>query len=164
MIKMYQRLMAHMAWADDGLLDAIASQEGASTDEDMRKLLHHIVAVQRFFLSMFQSRSFDFEREWRVPETMDEIRRLFREAHADGIAYAAQLDEGQLAVTVHHPRFKEFHPAVGDALMQVIMHGEHHRAQCASRLRAMGGKPPVLDYILWVREVGGKTQLPTTSH
>jgi uncharacterized damage-inducible protein DinB len=37
--------------------------------------------------------------------------------------------------------------------MQVILHSEHHRGQVAMRLRALGAKPPVLDYIVWVRTI-----------
>jgi uncharacterized damage-inducible protein DinB len=44
---------------------------------------------------------------------------------------------------------------VRDALMQVAMHSEHHRAQIAMRLRALGGAPPVTDYIIWVRDAKG---------
>ena len=40
--------------------------------------------------------------------------------------------------------------------MQVVMHSEHHRAQVAMRLRALGGAPPVTDYIIWVRDVKGR--------
>jgi uncharacterized damage-inducible protein DinB len=35
------------------------------------------------------------------------------------------------------------------------MHSEHHRAQVATRLRALGGNPPMTDYILWVRDLQG---------
>jgi uncharacterized damage-inducible protein DinB len=35
--------------------------------------------------------------------------------------------------------------------MQICLHSQGHRAQCASKLRALGGVPPVLDYVLWIK-------------
>ena len=37
-------------------------------------------------------------------------------------------------------------------MMQVAMHSLGHRAQCATRLRALGGNPPNTDFILWLKE------------
>jgi uncharacterized damage-inducible protein DinB len=156
MIPMIQSLFKHQAWADAAMLKAVAGQEGAFADEEVRKWLHHIVTVQRFFLSLVQGRAFDWEREKQLPETMDAMERLFEEAHADGAAYTARLDEAELARAIEFPLMKEFHPPVRDDLMQVVMHSEHHRAQVAMRLRALGGKPQNTDYILWIRDVAGK--------
>jgi uncharacterized damage-inducible protein DinB len=36
--------------------------------------------------------------------------------------------------------------------MQVVMHSQSHRGQCASRLRAAGGQPPTLDFIVWLKD------------
>jgi len=151
MIPMLESMFAHMAWADDAILAAVAGQEGAYADEEIRKLLHHIVTVQRFFFSLMQTRSTEDDWKKPAPETLDEMRRLFAEAHADGAAYTARLDDAELARTIQFPIMKEFQPPVRDALVQVAMHSEHHRAQVAARLRALGAKPPVTDYIMWVR-------------
>ena len=35
------------------------------------------------------------------------------------------------------------------ALTQVAMHTQHHRGQCMTRLKALGGKPQNVDYIIW---------------
>jgi uncharacterized damage-inducible protein DinB len=155
MIELIQSLFAHMAWADAAILKAVAAQDGAFADDELRKWLHHIVTVQSFFLSRFQQRAFDMERWKQAPGTMDETERRFEEAHADGAAYTAHLDEAELARTIEFPvpAFKDFRPPVRDALMQVAMHSEHHRAQVAMRLRALGGTPPVTDYIIWVRDI-----------
>jgi uncharacterized damage-inducible protein DinB len=158
MIELIQSLFAHMAWADAAILKAVAAHDGAFADDDLRKWLHHTVTAQSFFLSLFQHRAFDMERWRQVPGTMDEMERQFEEAHADGAAYTARLDEAELACTIQFPvpAFKDFHPSVRDALMQVFMHSEHHRAQVATRLRALGGTPPTIDYIVWVRDVRGR--------
>jgi uncharacterized damage-inducible protein DinB len=158
MNELIQSLFAHLAWADAAILKAVAAHDGAFADDELRKWLHHTLVVQRFFLSLFQHRPFDREREGQVPGAVEEMERRFEEAHADGAAYTARLDEAELARTIEFPvsAYKDFHPSVRDALMQVAMHSEHHRAQVAMRLRALGGTPPVVDYIIWVRDVKGR--------
>ena len=63
-----------------------------------------------------------------------------------------RLNEGDLSRPVDTPLFKDFHPSVQEALLQVVMHSQAHRAQCATRLRVLGGKPPTTDFILWVKQ------------
>ena len=153
MIPLFESMWAHLVWADDSILNAVAAQEGASADEEIRKGLHHIVLVEAFFLSLFEQRAFDMARFKEAPGSLEDIERLFQEAHADGKAYVTRLNEAELARTIEFPIMKEFQPPLQDALVQVVMHSEHHRAQCAQRLRALGGKPPITDYIAWVRTV-----------
>jgi hypothetical protein len=126
MIELIQSLFAHVAWADAAILKAVAAHDGASADEDVRKWLLHMVTVQSFFLSMFQQRTFDMGRWKQAPGTMDELERQFAEAHADGGAYTARLDEAELARTIEFPvpPWKDFHPPVRDALMQVASQWE----------------------------------------
>jgi len=158
MSELIQSLLAHMAWADAAILKAVAAHEGVFADDELRKWLHHMVVVQRFFLYLCQQLPFDMERAKQVPGALDEMERRFQEAHAEGAAYATRLDEAELARTIEFPvpAWKDFHPSVRDALMQVVMHSEHHRAQVAMRLRTLGGAPPVTDYIIWVRDVKGR--------
>jgi uncharacterized damage-inducible protein DinB len=39
---------------------------------------------------------------------------------------------------------------VAQAIVQVCMHSQGHRAQCAKMLRRLGGAPPMTDFILWL--------------
>jgi uncharacterized damage-inducible protein DinB len=39
---------------------------------------------------------------------------------------------------------------VGETAFQVVSHSTHHRAQANTRLRAVGGDPPLVDYIAWI--------------
>jgi uncharacterized damage-inducible protein DinB len=152
MIPMIQSLFAHQAWADTAILKTVREQDGAFADEVIRKWLHHIVTVQRFFLSRFTGTPFDMQAAQQAPATIEEMEQLFDEAHRAGAEYTGRLEEAELNRSIDFPRAPEFHPAIRDALMQVVMHSEHHRAQCAMRLRALGGKPPITDYIFWVRQ------------
>ena len=39
---------------------------------------------------------------------------------------------------------------VGETAFQVVSHSTHHRAQANTRLRAVGGDPPLVDFIAWI--------------
>ena len=87
----------------------------------------------------------------RVPATLSEMETLFRKTHAEEEAFVKQVDEEQFSRVLDFPWIPEARPRVADAMMQVVMHSQHHRGQCASRLRALGGAPPMVDFILWLK-------------
>jgi len=53
---------------------------------------------------------------------------------------------------VETPFLPGSHFSVAQALTQVCLHSQGHRAQCATRLRLLGGTPPATDFILWVKD------------
>jgi len=42
--------------------------------------------------------------------------------------------------------------SIAHAYVQVCMHSQGHRSQCATRLRSLGGQPPVTDFIVWLQD------------
>lgn len=42
--------------------------------------------------------------------------------------------------------------SVAQASIQVALHSQGHRSQCAARLRALDGTPIPLDFVLWIRD------------
>jgi len=145
-------LMDHQAWADAAIVQAIAAQEGAASDDSLRKTLHHIVMVQRAFLSLFLKRPFDMAKESQVPASFSEFEPLFREAHQEEIAFVRNMDEAALSQPFEMPWIPGSKLTVQQALLQVVMHSQSHRGQCAARLRALGGTPPTSDFILWLKD------------
>lgn len=147
-----QELYVHQQWADARILEAIRAHPTAGQDEDLRTRLNHTGGVQRAFLSLFLARPFDVASEMRVPETLDEIARRFAEAHERGLQFVQGLDDAALESPMDMPWISGLRLTVGQALLQVVMHSQHHRAQCSMRLRQLGGEPPMVDYIMWLKE------------
>jgi len=147
-----QELYLHQQWADNRILEAVRAHPSAGQDEDLRKRLNHMGGVQRAFLSLFLARPFDIASEMSVPETLDEIERRFSEAHARGLQFVRGLADADLARIMEMPWISGLRLTVGQALLQVVMHSQHHRAQCSMRLRQLGGSPPMVDYIMWLKE------------
>ena len=64
---------------------------------------------------------------------------------------------GDLEATMHFPwaeqlaeRFGKVQPtSMRQALLQVPMHSHYHRGQLATRIRELGGEPPLTDFVAW---------------
>jgi uncharacterized damage-inducible protein DinB len=148
MIELLRELFRYQAWADSQILAAVRAHAPAADDEQIRKTLHHIVGVQRFFVSQVENREFHAEAEMRVPETLSALETLFEEAHANGLRCVDSLTATDLDRPLDRPPLEKLRPTVLVALMQVVLHSQHHRGQVATRLKAVGATPPTVDYIL----------------
>ncbi|MFB3827757.1 MAG: DinB family protein [Bryobacteraceae bacterium] len=85
--------------------------------------------------------------------TLAEVVSLFRQSHAEQLPYIAGLTDADLAGNVEMPWISDgAQCSLAEMLLQVVMHSQNHRGQCLSRLRALGGSAPTLDFILWAKD------------
>lgn len=152
MLVMLQDLVDHKGYANAALLKAIRQHETAAQDPELRKLLHHIILANRFWLRLSLGLPFAVEEESRIPESLEAITAQYRETHAQEREWLSQVREPDLARILETPFIPGHSFSVAQALMQVCMHSNGHRAQCATRLRLLGGTPPGMDFILWLKE------------
>src|SRR5262245_23353885 len=138
MIIMLQDLIHHKGFANAALLKAIRQHEMAAHDEELRKILHHILLANRFWLMLSLAQSFAVDEESRVPESLDVIASLYRETYEKEKEWISRIQEPDLARSLETPFIPGFSCSVAQALMQVCMHSHGHRAQCAARLRLLG--------------------------
>jgi uncharacterized damage-inducible protein DinB len=145
-------LIEHQFWADIVLWNAIASHDGARRDKAILDRLHHTHHVQRAFFWLVGGAVAPFVRT--KPDdfsTFEELRAYAHTGHKSMRADLAGFTEEHLAQQVSPPWFKEpaVHLTVAEALTQCAMHSHYHRAQNATRLREVGGEPPLTDLIVW---------------
>jgi len=145
-------LYDHQAWADATMLAAIRACPAACDDEKLRQTLHHMITVQRAFLALFVKWPLDMNAELKAPETFDALVARFRDTHPAEMSFVKDLDDAALARVIEPPWLPGAKLTLGEAMMQVLMHSQWHRGQCAARLRAAGGQPPTVDFILWVKD------------
>lgn len=142
-----QELLAHMAWADATLLAAWAAGPDPE-DEELRRRWHHIALVQGAFHTVLTGDVFTHDPNAPTPG-FAALRDWTRRNHA---AMGELLEGADLDRTARFPWFPD--PpcilTVREALTQVALHTQHHRGQVATRLKALGGQPLDVDYILWV--------------
>jgi uncharacterized damage-inducible protein DinB len=75
----------------------------------------------------------------------------YRETYARDREWLAGIADAELDRLLESPNFEGRRYSVRDGLVQICLHSQGHRAQCASKLRALGGEPPTLDYVLWIK-------------
>jgi uncharacterized damage-inducible protein DinB len=146
-------LYGHQVWADAEHFRAIGAHPTARDDKAIRDRLHHIAIVQRAFLWAVGDRqdAFAFTKADDFA-SFDDLKRYAREHHDRLIPFIASVGEGRLAESIAIPWFKDPPLAltIAEALTQGAMHSHYHRGQNATRLRELGGEPPMTDYIAWL--------------
>jgi uncharacterized damage-inducible protein DinB len=150
MLDHVRRLLAHAAWADAEFLRAWADSPAREHDE-LRERVRHVQAIQRAFPSMLAGGP----PVWPAagpPPGFAELAAESRALHAHLHAFAAGLSEADLARAVRLPHFPD--PpcvvTVGEGLVQMAMHTQHHRGQLMTRLRELGGRPRNVDWVIWL--------------
>ncbi len=144
-------LYGHQSWADAEQWRALESHAGALDDVRIRERLYHIHTVQRAFLKLVRGEPLTgFPKPEDFP-TPSALRDYGRRTHEDAAAFLASIRAGQLAEPVVIPWAREpiLEVTVEQALAQAATHSHYHRGQNATRLRELGGSPPVTDLILW---------------
>jgi uncharacterized damage-inducible protein DinB len=149
---MIEDLLRHKWHANAAYLSAVCENEAARQDEEVRKLLHHILTANRFWLFLVLGREFDRERETRVPDGLNSLAASYRETMALELEWVSRCNDAELHRQLVTPRFPGQIFTVEQVLMQVCLHSHGHRAQLAGKLRSLGGTPPATDFVLWIRE------------
>lgn len=147
-----RRMLDHMAWADDRVLEAL----GAAPDiPQARALLAHVITAERIWLTRLEGKSSVGIDVW--PDlSLDACRRAsleVRKGYADWMERRSA--EGALEtsrVVYRNQSGREFTNAVADVLDHVFLHGAYHRGQIARAMREAGVPPVNTDFITFARE------------
>jgi uncharacterized damage-inducible protein DinB len=144
-------LFLHQAWADARHWRAFGARPVVFEDKALWDRLHHIHVVQRAFLCVARAEPVVVSKPGDYPDP-GALREDVRRCHEGWNAFVAQATPADLARVAAVPWFKDApHPiSVGEALQQCVMHSQYHRGQNATRLRELGGEPPLTDFIVWI--------------
>jgi uncharacterized damage-inducible protein DinB len=150
-------LYRHMEWADASVWRAVLASESACADQTLSELFHHLHLVQRAFLRAWR----DEPRDQPYP-TFDEVHELMRWGHSyfgEVFAHFDTLTDEQILQPAQLPWAniverelgrKPESLSIAEMMLQVPLHSQYHRGQINGRLRAVGGEPPRVDFIVWV--------------
>lgn len=155
MIDFLRDLYGHQEWADAELWKAVEGQPGALADEHIPKRFRHFHSTQYGYLMIVQGEKIgvrDFERRYGDSVEIQKVKENAKEIHHQLGQLLAEMPESRLEEKLLLPWFKDpsFVVSIAQALVQVPMHSQYHRGQNATRLRELGGKPPTLDFVLWI--------------
>ena len=154
-------IIRHMEWADARVWAAAAAHVPSAEDPRIREYLSHLHQVQQLFLTLWEQRQ---PAEFMAIATasfpsLTELRGWVQPYYPRVHAFLAAADEAVMSRTVRMPGLEPYEQklgitfaptSIGETVFQVASHTTHHRAQVLSRIRALGGEPPLVDYIGWL--------------
>jgi uncharacterized damage-inducible protein DinB len=155
MLAMIQDLVCHKWHANATLLGAIMHNGLAAQDEELRRLFHHVLIANRYWLLVILQKEFTRDEEARIPATTDDLIAKYKETEILEMEWLSRCNESDMESAVQTAFLSGQSFSVAQAMMQVSMHSLGHRAQCATRLRSLGGTPPTTDFILWLKDRPG---------
>ena len=147
-------LYAHQEWADAEHWRAIEAHPAALEDKAIRERLLHIHLVQHGFLWITGPRTseFAFKKLEDFP-SMADLKAYARQGLNDLGELLEKTDQGRMEEIIEVTWFKPpLKISVRHALTQAAMHSHYHRGQNATRLRELGGVPPMTDFIVWLKD------------
>jgi uncharacterized damage-inducible protein DinB len=152
MRQMLRDLVAHKGYADAVLLTAIERNAAASGDPELLELLHHMLLANRFWMLTIIGEPFVAEEESKPAASLPALRFRYQATHAGETAWLVTASDADLERQLESPLIPGGRCSVAHAMLQVCLHSQGHRAQCAKLLRRNGGVPPRMDFILWLTE------------
>src|SRR5262245_16248688 len=147
---MLRDLIRHKGYANAAMLKAISQHDAAAKDAELRAALHHILIANRFWLSLFLELPFNLDAAGKIPDSLESIKRRYQETHRQEIEWISQISEADLDRSVETQFLPGQKYSIAEGIMQVCLHTQGHRAQCATRLRSLGGTPPSMDFVIWL--------------
>ena len=153
----FGELLTHMEWADARTWRAVRDLQSAQSDERLKWLLHHLHLVQSIYLQAWRGDPFSLTELTAYPN-LTAIEMWARPYYPLAAAFAQTVEESRFAQPVDFPwsamiveKFGKALPAaLGESTWQVFMHTAYHRGQIATRIRELGGEPPLIDFLYWV--------------
>jgi uncharacterized damage-inducible protein DinB len=146
-------LYAHQEWADAEHWRAVEAHPAALADKAIRERLFHIHLVQHGFLWVTapQRLEFAFKKLEDFPSMVD-LKEYAQQGLRDLDQRLKDTDQSGMEEVIEVPWFKPpLNISVRQALTQAAMHSHYHRGQNATRLRELGGNPPMTDFIVWLK-------------
>lgn len=152
-------LYQHMEWADASVWKGALAGEAARRDEALRATLGHLHGVQQAFLDAWTGRPISFD-DASASTDLVQLHESAKRYYPSVRDYLGRLQQHQLDSEFVMPWVHEYEAqlgrkfaptTLGETLYQVIAHTNHHRGQVNTRLRALGGEPPLVDYIVWIQ-------------
>jgi len=148
-------LYRHMEWADALVWRAVFASSAARKDDRLRELFYHLHLVQWAWLRAWRSEPHEpFPTFTALPALMDWGRSYYREIFShlenqteDGVSKTMTLPWAEIVERELGRQPESI--SISQTMLQIPMHSQYHRGQINARLRAVGGEPPRVDYIVW---------------
>lgn len=144
-------LFKYNDWATSAAANSLKGLE--KKDERLGELLSHIVSAQKLWLNRALKREILVSPWDKLP--VKECISQSTAITAEWINLLESFTEKDLNKRIEYTNTKgdKYINTIRDIVMQVINHSTYHRAQIAQKVKALGSKPAVTDYIVYQREL-----------
>jgi uncharacterized damage-inducible protein DinB len=156
-IDILRELLKHMEWADSITWKTVLNCSNSNNDEKIKDILLHYHTAQQKYFSVWKEESFDIEAKFNF-ENLTMILNWVIEYYTELNEFFENLNERKLEENVIYPGIERIKEILGktpakvnfiETVLQVVIHTSHHRGQVNKRLREIGGKPEIIDFIAW---------------
>ena len=145
MLAQYRRLLAFDHWAS---LETLAAIEPV-LDRAPNALgwMNHLAGAKRLWFARVNSGIAPLAI-WPAL-SLAGCRAQMAAAQEEWDRHLEQLTDADLSrlFAYTNTRSEAFTSSLGDIVMHLVLHGQHHRGQAMIEIRAVGGKPPAIDFI-----------------
>lgn len=152
-----RRYFAYHDWANARVLELAARLDDAALDRSfdlglgsIRKTLAHLKNVEPMWLKVWAAGSGTFSPNDSA-ESLRELQESWSQAARQRDEFLANATEATsqriVSISFGGPPIKF---RIIESLVQICVHGTHHRAQLVNMLRHSGVPAPALDYGAWV--------------
>jgi uncharacterized damage-inducible protein DinB len=146
----FTHLFKYNDWATIATASSLKGLE--KKDERLGKLLSHIISAQKLWLNRVLEREIMVKPwdELSVQECISQSTFVT----AEWINLLESFNDKDLDKRIEYTNTKgeKYVSTIKDIVTQVINHSTYHRAQIAQRVKTLGGKPAVTDYIVYQRQ------------
>ena len=147
-----------MEWGDAIMWRSVLATPGMAEDPEIKERLFHIHFTQFAFYAAWIGQKFERKKAADFA-SLDEILNWAKSFYPDILSFLGSLEDDQLEGPLPLPWAGYFGrqlgrevavTTLGETMLQLSNHSIHHRAQLNTQIRAHGGEPPLIDYIVWL--------------
>ncbi|QOV11013.1 DinB family protein [Viridibacillus arvi] len=149
-MKTIQKMYEHLNWANQRILETL--QSIGDENQDVFRLFSHILLAEKVWITRLHGLDSSRLPIWSDVdiEVCTELVIQNEESLTTFLTNLANTDLDKL-ISYTNSKGKEFKNSVRDVLTHIALHGQYHRGQINSRLRAEGIEPVNIDFITFVR-------------
>ncbi|MFD4932774.1 DinB family protein [Peribacillus butanolivorans] len=149
-MKTIQKMYEHLNWANQRILETLQSIE--DKNQEVNRLFFHILLAEKVWITRLRGLDSTRLPIWSEVDIEDcaELVMQNKESLTRFLTNLSNTDLNKL-ISYTNSKGKEFKNSVRDILTHVALHGQYHRGQINSRLRADGFEPANIDFITFVR-------------
>ena len=148
-MKTIQKMFEHLNWANQRILETLQNVE---IGDQQLSLFSHILYAEQIWVARLNGMDSSQMPIWSDGD-ITVCAKLSKQNEESFTILLSELANTELdnLITYTNSKGEEFKTSIRDILTHVALHGQYHRGQINSRLRAAGVEPVSTDYIIFVR-------------